>query len=150
MLHILKTLNLALLLAFPIAWTAPLARAGLLPFFSLPEITILSGIASLWETDAFFAALVALFAIAFPMLKTLFLAGIHFALLTRKALPLLAVASKLAMADVFLIATYIVLAKGVGVGRVETAWGLYFFTACVLLSMAITHVTQSRMAKDPG
>ena len=46
------------------------------------------------------------------------------------------------MADVFLIALYIVLAKGVGVGRVETAWGLYLFTFCVLASMLITHMTK--------
>lgn len=140
-MQILKSLNLALLIAFPIAWAAPLARAGLLPFFKLPEISILSGIASLWETDAILAILVALFALAFPILKTLLLAGIHFNLTTERALPLLTIMGKLAMADVFLIATYIVLAKGIGIGRVETAWGLYLFTACVLTSMLITHLT---------
>jgi paraquat-inducible protein A len=31
-----------------------------------------------------------------------------------------------------------VLAKGVGVGRIETAWGLYLFTACILASLAIS------------
>ena len=45
---------------------------------------------------------------------------------------------RLAMADVFLIAIYIVVAKGIGVGRLETGWGLYLFTACVLGSYAIT------------
>ena len=45
------------------------------------------------------------------------------------------------MADIFLIAIYIVLAKGVGVGRVETGWGLYLFTFCVLASLAISHLT---------
>ena len=37
--------------------------------------------------------------------------------------------AKLAMADVFLIALYIVVAKGVGHVTVEVAWGLYLFTA---------------------
>ena len=44
---------------------------------------------------------------------------------------------RLAMADVFLIALYIVVVKGVGLGHVETAWGLYLFTACILASLAI-------------
>lgn len=139
---VLKLFNLVLLILFPIAWTAPLARAGLLPFFKLPEISILSGIASLWDTDFILAILVALFALVFPILKTLLLAGVHWQLLTPRALPLLAIAGKLAMADVFLIATFIVLAKGVGVGRVETAWGIYLFTACVLMSMLITYITE--------
>jgi uncharacterized paraquat-inducible protein A len=52
------------------------------------------------------------------------------------------------MADVFLIALYIVVVKGVGVGHVETAWGLYFFTALVLVSMGIAHVTKRRMREN--
>jgi len=52
------------------------------------------------------------------------------------------VLGKLAMADIFLIALYIVVAKGIGVGRVETAWGLYLFTACILASIAISFFTE--------
>jgi hypothetical protein len=44
---------------------------------------------------------------------------------------------KLAMADVFLIALYVVISKGIGVGRVEIAWGLYLFTALILASLWI-------------
>ena len=35
------------------------------------------------------------------------------------------------MADVFLIALYIVMVKGVGIGHVASAWGLWLFTFCV-------------------
>jgi len=141
----LKYLNLALLILFPIAWFAPLARAGLLPFFNLDEISVITGIASIWETDMFLAALVAFFALVAPLLKTLALAAYHHGLLTSKALPLMAILGKLAMADIFLIAVYIVLAKGVGIGRVETGWGLYLFTFCVLASLTITLI-ESRKA----
>ena len=41
-----------------------------------------------------------------------------------------------------LIAVYIVIVKGVGIGRVETEWGLYFFTALVMASIAVTHLTK--------
>jgi len=65
--------------------------------------------------------------------------------LTPKALPFLDILGKLAMADVFLIAVYIVVAKGVGVGRIETAWGLYLFTICVAASMIITYQTKKNL-----
>jgi uncharacterized paraquat-inducible protein A len=54
---------------------------------------------------------------------------------------------KLAMADVFLIALYITLSKGIGVGRIETAWGLYLFTGCVLASIAIGYLTEKSPRK---
>jgi uncharacterized paraquat-inducible protein A len=55
--------------------------------------------------------------------------------------PAIAWLGKLAMADIFLIALYITVAKGIGVGRIETAWGLYLFTACILLSLWISLLT---------
>ncbi len=140
----LKYANLALLIAFPLSWFAPVLRAGLMPLFGLDEISIITGLQSLWRTDAVLALLVTFFAIFSPMLKTIGLSLIHFGLLRRKVLPVLNVLGKLAMADVFLIALYIVVAKGVGVGKVETAWGLYLFTACILGSIAISHLTTKR------
>ena len=49
---------------------------------------------------------------------------------------------KLAMADVFLIALYITLSKGIGVGTVETAWGLYLFTGCILAGITLGYLTE--------
>ena len=141
---IAKVLNLSLLVLFPIAWTAPLMRAGLLPFFSLDEISILTGIGDLWGKDIFLAVVVAFFALVAPLLKVMGTALIQFGMANRKALPLLSVLGKLAMADVFLIAIYIVAAKGVGVGRLETAWGLYLFTFCVLMSYGVTLVQKQK------
>lgn len=142
--HILKLLNLSLLILFPIAWFAPLMRAGLLPFFSLDEISIITGIADLWGKDIFLALLVTFFALIAPMAKVTGTALIQFNLLSDRAKPTLAVLGKLAMADIFLIAIYIVVAKGVGVGRLETAWGLYLFTFCVLLSYGITLISKPK------
>lgn len=137
--------NLSLIILFPIAWVAPLARAGLLPFFDLDEMSVLSAVSVLWDDDLFLATVVILLALVAPMVKTLALAAIHLRWITARSLPVLEVLGKLAMADVFLIATYIVLAKGVGVGRVETAWGLYLFTFCVAASMLIAHLTKARL-----
>lgn len=141
-LSVLKYLNLALLVAYPLAWFAPLMRAGLLPLFGLSEISIISGLQSLWRSDVFLALLVTIFALFAPYLKTIGLALVHFGLLRRKALPALSLLGKLAMADIFLIALYVTIAKGIGVGRIEIAWGLYLFSACVLLSICISFLTE--------
>ncbi len=150
---LLKYLNLSLLVLFPLAWFAPLLRAGLLPLFGLSEISVISGLQSLWETDVALALLVTGLAIFAPYLKTIGLALVHFHLLDRRVLPVLHVLGKLAMGDVFLIALYIVVAKGIGYGRVETAWGLYLFTACILASIAISMLTEragaERLEKRP-
>lgn len=134
----LKFANLALLILFPIAWAAPLLRAGLLPFFGLDTISVLSGLQTLWQKDIFLAVVVSFLALFAPYLKVIGIALIQFDLASPKLKPALNLLGKLAMADVFLIAIYIVVAKGVGVGRLETGWGLYLFTACVGASFAIS------------
>nr|WP_281496550.1 paraquat-inducible protein A [Pseudohalocynthiibacter sp. F2068] len=142
--QILRLANLTLLILFPIAWFAPLLRAGLLPLFGLSEISVISGLQSLWESDVALALLVTFLAGFAPYLKTIGLALIHFGLLRRKVLPVLHILGKLAMADVFLIALYIVIVKGVGLATVETAWGLYLFTGCILVSNLISYLTEKR------
>jgi uncharacterized paraquat-inducible protein A len=57
---------------------------------------------------------------------------------------------RLAMADVFLIALYIVAFKGIGMGRVEVAWGLWLFTACILASLAISTLTERHLKRQHG
>ena len=145
---LLRYANLALLILFPIAWFAPLLRAGLLPLFGLSEISVISGLQSLWGSDVFLALLVTFFALFAPYVKTLGLALVQFDLLDRKVLPALTALGNLAMADIFLIALYIVLAKGVGVGTVEVAWGLYLFTACILTSLGISLLSKGAAKSD--
>lgn len=141
----LRLANLALLILFPLAWFAPLLRAGLLPFFSLDEISVVTGLQSLWEKDVVLALIVTAFALFAPYLKTLGLALVQFGLASPRILPALHQLGRLAMADIFLIALYIVLAKGVGVGRLETGWGLYLFTGCILASLALSTLTERQL-----
>ena len=130
----LRYFNLVLLVLFPLSWFAPLMNAGLLPLFGLSQISII--------TDIILAFLVLFFALIAPMLKTALLALMHFGVLPTRGFSLLALLGKLAMADVFLIALYIVIFKGVGLGHVETAWGLYFFSFCILASLAVQALSQ--------
>ncbi|WP_386682607.1 paraquat-inducible protein A [Loktanella sp. R86503] len=143
----LRWLNLALLILFPLSWFAPLLRAGFLPLFGLSDISVISGLQSLWPSDPLLALVVTALALFAPMLKTIGLALIHSDLLSPRLLPALAWAGKLAMADVFLIALYVVILKGAGIGRVETAWGLWLFTACILASILVSGLTQRHLPK---
>ena len=141
---ILRLTTLSLLILYPVAWFAPLLRAGLLPLFGLSEISVITGLQSLWESDVFLALLVTFFAVFAPYLKTIGLALVQWHLLDPRTMPALHILSKLAMADIFLIALYITLSKGIGLGTIETAWGLYMFTGCILGGMTLGFVTERR------
>ncbi|WP_264213132.1 paraquat-inducible protein A [Leisingera thetidis] len=143
----LRLLTLSLLILYPVAWFAPLMRAGLLPIFGLSEISVITGLQSLWGSDAALALIVTFFAIFAPYLKTIGLALVQWDLLDAKVQPVLHVLGKLAMADVFLIALYITLAKGIGLATIEPAWGLYMFTACILASIGLGMLTERRLRK---
>ena len=140
----LRFANLALLVLFPLAWFAPLLRAGLLPFFDLDSVSVVTGLQALWGKDVILALIVTFFALFAPYMKTIGLALVHFRLASPRLMPALHLLGRLAMADIFLIALYIILAKGVGIGRLETGWGLYLFTGCILASLAISHLTERR------
>ncbi len=138
----MRWLNLALLVLFPVAWFAPLMRAALLPLFGMDEISVVTGLQSLWESDIPLALAVTFLAVFAPYAKTIGLALLHWGLLSPRTLPALHVLGKLAMADVFLIALYIVIVKGAGYVTIEVAWGLYLFSACILASIGLSYLTE--------
>ena len=151
-----KFLNLALVVAFPVAWFAPLLKTGLLPQWQMPAwlggstlfepdtITVISGLQKLWQTDAFLAIAVTFFALVAPMLKCLGMSLIHFNLLSIATQPVIAAMGKLAMADIFILALYVVIAKGIGIGQIDVAWGLYLFTASVMASLFVSFVEKGK------
>lgn len=144
-----KYANLLLAVLFPVAWFAPLIRTGLVPTVSAPwwlggdwfshaGISVVSGLQALWEKDVFLAIAVTFFAMVAPLLKCLGLALIDYGLLSKTVKPTIAILGKLAMADIFILAMYVVVAKGIGIGEIEVAWGLYLFTGCVILSLLLS------------
>ncbi|MCI4661404.1 MAG: paraquat-inducible protein A [Neomegalonema sp.] len=143
---IAKIVNLALLGLFPLAWMAPLATAEFAWLLS-EDITILSGIRDLYAEDQGLAIIVGLFAVVMPYVKTLTLVYAQFSesAVARVLMPVVEIMGKLSMVDVFLIALYIILYQGVG--DVTVRWGLYFFTALVLLSMWCAWATRRRLYK---
>ena len=144
MANLIRLLTLSLLVLYPIAWFAPLLRAGLLPLFGLSEISVITGLQSLWQSDVFLALLVTFFAVFAPYMKTIGLILIQFNLLDARTIPALHILGKLAMADIFLIALYITVTKGIGLGTIEIAWGLYLFTGCIVMGMGLGFITERR------
>ena len=147
---LMRLLTLSLLILYPVAWFAPLMHAGLLPLFGLSEISVITGLQSLWGSDVILALVVTAFAIFAPYLKTIGLALVQWDLLDDRVQPVLHILGKLAMADVFLIALYITLAKGIGYVTIEVAWGLYMFTACILASITLGLITEKQRRSVPG
>jgi len=144
----LKLVNIWLLVAFPVSWFAPLLRAGILPIFGLTEISVWSGLLELFESDIFLALVVLLFAMIIPITKVIATSLVQFRFFGSEQIWWISLLGKFAMAEVFLLALYIVVAKGVGVGRLETGWGLYFFTFCVLVSYIVT-IIEAKMRGAP-
>ena len=57
---------------------SPFLRAGLLPFFDLSEISVVTGLQALWGKDVSLALLVTVLAIFVPYLKTIGLVLMQF------------------------------------------------------------------------
>ena len=135
--------NAALLILYPIAWMAPLADTKYFVLLSGKPITIFGGIADLWQTDILLAAVVAILAVVMPYTKTLLLLAVQTGHASGPRWMLtLEIVGKLSMADIFLVALYIVIIKGAYVASMTPAWGLYLFTALVIGSIAITFLTK--------
>ena len=149
----LRVGNLLLLILFPLSWFVPLIEVGLfdkieiswkifdqdLPsLFGLKEITIISGIQTLWSEDTYLALLVTFFALFAPLVKTISLSLIQFDLLSKRTQPSVDFIGKLAMADVFIIAILCVVFKGIDIGKIEVLWGTYLFSTCVVCSILIS------------
>lgn len=151
-MRLAQIVTVALLILFPVAWLAPLARARVLPLFHGSEISILQGVIELSDSDIFLCIIVAVFAIVIPYAKTVLLVGAQFGQLGKpeKWLRILGVMGKLSMADVFLIAMYVVAVKGVGIGEIIIEWGLYLFTALVFASIWATWATERAMKREAG
>jgi len=152
MLFWLRAANLALLVLFPVSWFMPLLRTGFMQpwnipwtdwtFFELDVVTVVTGLQALWAGSAGLALIVTFAAIFAPMLKTIGIALVQFDLLSPRLVPALGWIGKFAMADVFLLALYVLIFKGMGVGEVQVAWGLYLFTACIIASIIIAALTE--------
>lgn len=108
------------------------------------EFSIIGGIRKLWfEGEPLLAGVVAAFSIAFPVIKITLAWGIwHHADATRPHfrlfMKLLVISGRWSMADVFIIATAIMIAKIAGFADATSEPGLYYFMGSLALLTAAT------------
>jgi paraquat-inducible protein A len=128
---------------FGMGITLPVMTVTELWFFE-NEFSIIGGIRKLWfEGEAFLAGVVAAFSIVFPVIKITLAWGIwHHADATRphfrRFLKLLIFSGRWSMADVFIIATAIMIAKIAGFADATSEPGLYYFMGSLALLTAAT------------
>ncbi|NOX72989.1 MAG: paraquat-inducible membrane protein A [Alphaproteobacteria bacterium] len=146
---LLKLANLSLLILFPVAWFAPLMKSGLWPIQSLREYSIMDALQGVWKNDVYLALLMTFFAVFAPYIKIISTALIQFNLMSPRLMGPMQFIGKLAMADIYAIAIFIVIYTGIDVagisGQVETSWGLYLFTGNVIASILISHFTRKSL-----
>lgn len=131
--------QLAILIALPVAWTATLFTARI-PWLWRQDVSIASGLVDLWAIDRLLFAVVLVFSVIAPAAK----AALGLWLWYRVPLgdqgswpSRLAILGKLAMTEIFLLAVAIVGFKGVGLGQVETRWGMWWLTGVVVAGLGI-------------
>ena len=153
--RLLGPLLLLTLAALPATWWLPLFVARV-PFLWREQVTVVSGLAALWDLDRFLFAIVLLCSVIAPITKLVATLHVWYRAplgTAAKALGRLALLGKLSMAELFLLAVVIVGFKGVGVGRIEVAWGLEAFAAVVVLSFALSLWAEAavrRLARQTG
>ncbi|HHS94558.1 MAG TPA: paraquat-inducible membrane protein A [Rhodobacterales bacterium] len=112
--------NIAILVLLPISWLLPLLRSSAYIGLS-EEISILRGAWQLLNSDLFLFVVLVAFAMVMPFVKTVIYTFVWFA--AARARPRImafgAIAAKLSMTDVFLIAITIIGIKGLSVGQIE-------------------------------
>ncbi len=140
------------LLSVPFTWWLPLFVARV-PFLWRHEVSIASGLAELWRLDLLLWSVVLLFSVLTPLAKGAALVWVWYRVpvdRARRQMDRLALLSKLAMAEVFLLAVMLVGLKGVGIGRVEVSWGLHLFIAAVLLSLIASSWAGAALLAGPA
>lgn len=131
---------LALLVA---GWTAPLMTVSKLMLLD-DHVSLLDTAVVLWrERDWLLFGVVALFALAFPLVKLIAALAVLLRVDARRpglerALDLLDLLGRWSMLDVFVAALIVVAIKASLISEVTLHAGLYLFTAAVVLSIACT------------
>lgn len=139
---------------FAMGLTLPVMKVTELWVFE-NEFSILGGIRQLWfEGEPLLAIVVAAFSVAFPVTKIALAWAIwHYADAKRPyfrpALKLLVISGRWSMADVFVIATAIMIAKIAGFADATSQPGLYYFMgALALLTVATFRIERAGERSD--
>lgn len=132
--------TIALAVLFPISWFAPLmtVKASFAFWGSGIAVSLISTLQSLWAEDPALALVLSFLTLVAPMLKLLGTGLMLTGLLSPKAKGAIWLLGRFAMADVFLIALYMVIFKGLDIGSISINWGLWAYTLAVIVSLGLS------------
>jgi uncharacterized paraquat-inducible protein A len=150
--RLLGPLLLLALVALPVTWWLPLFVARV-PFLWREDVTVMNGLAALWDLDRLLFAVVLLCSVLAPIAKLATTLHVWYRAplaAAPRALRRLTLLGKLSMAELFLLAVVIVGFKGLGIGRIEVAWGLDAFAAVVILSFALSLWAEAAVKRLAG
>ncbi len=134
------------LAALPVTWTLPLFRTELFYVFG-DEVSVVGVVRALSATDPVLCAVVVAFGILAPVAKITGLIHAWYWLPAERSgrrIALLAKVGKFSMLDVMLVAVAITAIKGVGIGSVVVAPGLYAYGGIVIGVMILSSWMQAR------
>ncbi len=109
-------------------------------YFLTDRHSILSVIRGLWqEGESFLAGILALFSVAFPILKVITLASASLLMvitgrIAKQILRVSVILGRWSMLDVLVLALVIFYVKNSGIGDANTLPGIWFFAAAVVLT----------------
>lgn len=146
--RLIGSISLLLLALLPGVFFIPLLSTSFW-FFSESNLTLAHAVYELYSIDKTLFAIVAVFGILFPFMKSVMSAYCWYyvpILSVEQYLTTLSYVSKLSMLDVMLLAVVVVTFKGVGVGSVHVKYGLYVYAAVVVSSL-IVNIAMTRSAQ---
>ena len=139
---IVALLNVGLIFALPLSWFLPLTKQSAWVGIS-KDFTIFEAVVTLLRDDIFLFCVVFGFGVVAPFVKTLLYCVIWFrkTLVPPSLYKIGGLMSKLSMIDIFVVTLVILMIKGLGVATVTPLFGIYYFSALVLISFLISVVT---------
>ncbi len=140
-------------------WTLPIMTVERL-FFLSREISILRGVAELWnEDEVLLAVVIGLFSIVLPVVKLALALHLFYRAdpgsgRMRRALVWMEAAGRWSMLDVFVVALIVVAVRTSLIDDVSVHAGVYVFTAAIVLSLLVvqrmTALARRALAAEEG
>ena len=135
---------------FPVVLVVPILSTRTF-FISRNEIALASVALDLLRTDKVLFVVVVVFGVIVPWCKSVLSCFYWYSASTSNPgarFELLATLGKFGMLDVMLLAMFVVVFKGTGLGTIELRWGLYLYVFFVVASLCVSVAMRRAVARE--
>jgi len=138
----------SLALLFPVVLVVPILSTRTF-FISRNEIALANLAFDLFRTDKVLFVVVVIFGIVVPWCKSVVSCFYWYSASNPgERFEFLATLGKFGMLDVMLLAIFVVVFKGTGLGAIELRWGLYLYVSFVVASLCVSVAMRRAIAKE--